>query len=131
MSEKTEVLYNATCPICSREVDHYAKLSQKAALPITYADLDDPDRLRDWGLSADEAAKRFHVRKDGKVISGLPAFILLWREISQMRWLARLFGLPGVHWVAVKTYDHVAAPLLFAMHKRRQAKKNPASSTAR
>lgn len=131
MSDKTEVLYNATCPMCSREVNHYAKLSQMAALPITYEGLSDPDRLRDWGLTADEAAKRFHVRKKGRVVSGLPAFIVLWRDIPQMRGLARLFSLPGVHWLADKVYDHVAAPLLFALHKRREAKKSPKPSTAR
>ena len=122
MSKQTEVLYNASCPICSREVDHYAKLSDKAGVPVDYHDLGDAEKLARWNVDAEEAAKRFHVRKEGQVYAGLPAFIVLWREIPRTRWLARIFSLPGVHWIACKGYDHVAAPLLYALHRRRQAR---------
>ncbi|MFK7836635.1 MAG: thiol-disulfide oxidoreductase DCC family protein [Sulfitobacter sp.] len=120
MKEHTEVLYNASCPICSREVDHYAKLTAQAALPIRYDDATNPAKLRDWGISAEDAARRFHVRKGGQTYAGIPAFVILWQEIPQTRWLARLVSLPGVHWIAQKGYDHVAAPLLYRMHLRRQ-----------
>ncbi|KIN63717.1 DUF393 domain containing protein [Sulfitobacter noctilucicola] len=120
MSEKTEVLYNASCPICSREVDHYAKLSARAALPIRYDDATDPAKLRDWGITAEDAARRFHVRKGGQTYGGIPAFVVLWQDIPQTRWLARLVSLPGVNWIAQKVYDHFAAPLLYQMHLRRQ-----------
>jgi len=124
MSEKLDVLYNASCPICRREVDHYAKLSAQHALPIRYDDLGQGDALADWGISGLDAAKRLHVRKAGRIYSGIPAFILLWREIPQMRWLAKLVSLPGVHWVACKTYDYVLAPLLFRWHLARQRREN-------
>lgn len=123
MSNETEVLYNATCPICSREVDHYAKLSARAALPIRYDNATDPAKLADWGITAEDAAKRFHVRKGGQTYGGIPAFIVLWQDIPQTRWLARLISLPGVHWLACKVYDHIAAPLLYGLHLRRQAAK--------
>lgn len=119
MSEKTEVLYNASCPICSREVDHYARLSEQQALPIRYDDCTDPAKLRDWGITAEDAAKRFHVRKDGQTYAGIPAFIILWRDIPQTRWLARFFSLPGINWLARKGYDHIAAPALYRLHRRR------------
>ncbi|WP_299028485.1 thiol-disulfide oxidoreductase DCC family protein [uncultured Sulfitobacter sp.] len=125
MTQKTEVLYNGECPICSREVNHYARLSEKQALPIRYDDLTQSGKLADWGVTADQAAKRFHVRKDGEVISGIPAFVVLWRDIPQTRWLARIIGLPGVHWAACKLYDYILAPLLYAFHKRRQRRINP------
>lgn len=119
MSEKTEVLYNASCPICSREVDHYAKLSAAQALPIRYDDCTDPSLLREWGITAEEAAKRFHVRKGGQTYAGIPAFIVLWQDIPQTRWLAKLISLPGVYWLANKGYDHIAAPALYRLHQRR------------
>lgn len=121
MSKKTEVLYNASCPICSREVDHYARLSDRAALPITYDDATDPAKLKDWGITAEEAVRRFHVRKDGLTYGGIPAFIVLWRDIPQTRWLARIVSLPGIYWLACGFYDHVAAPLLYQLHLRRQS----------
>ncbi len=122
MSEKTEVLYNASCPICAREVDHYAKLSAQKALPISYDDATDPAKLAKWGITAEDAAKRFHVRKDGQTYGGIPAFIVLWQDIPQTRWLARLVSAPGVHWLACKVYDYIAAPILYRMHLRRQAR---------
>lgn len=120
MSEKTEILYNASCPICSREVNHYQRLSRAADLPIAYDDLSDAARLTDWGVTKEQAAKRLHLRQNGQMYSGLPAFILLWQQIPRTRWLARLFSLPGLHWMAIKAYDHLAAPLLYALHQRRQ-----------
>ncbi|NNE52513.1 MAG: DUF393 domain-containing protein [Sulfitobacter sp.] len=122
MNDQTEVLYNASCPICGREVEHYAKLSTEADVPVEYHDLGDAEKLARWNVSAEEAAKRFHVRKGGQTYAGLPAFIVLWRDIPRTRWLARLFSLPGVHWIACKIYDHIAAPLLYAMHRRREAR---------
>ena len=127
MSEKTEVLYNASCPVCSREVNQYARLSAKAALPITYYDLEDADKLADWGLDKEEAAKRFHLRKNGQMYSGIDAFIVLWREIPQTRWLAWLINLPGIHFAACTTYDWVLAPALYKFHKKRQRQATQAS----
>lgn len=121
MTDKTEVLYNASCPICRREVDHYAKLTQKAALPVSYDDLSDPAKLDAWGISADQAARRLHVRKAGLTYAGIPAFVVLWQDIPQTRWLARLVSLPGIHWLACKIYDHIAAPVLYWLHLRRQS----------
>lgn len=121
MSDETEVLYNASCPVCSREVNHYARLSRDAALPITYDDLGDAEKLTDWGVSADDAAKRLHVRKGGQIFAGLAAFIVLWHEIPRTRWLARLFSVPGIHGMAGWIYDRVLAPVLYRMHLRRQS----------
>ena len=121
MRDETEVLYNASCPICSREVDHYARLSEKQALPIRYDDCTDPAKLSDWGITPEDAAKRFHVRKGGKTYAGIPAFIVLWQDIPQTRWLARLVSLPGINSLANLVYDHIAAPLLYWLHRRRQA----------
>ncbi|MDF1729050.1 MAG: DUF393 domain-containing protein [Sulfitobacter sp.] len=120
MSEQTEVLYNGSCPICSREVNHYARLTQEAQIDVRYDDISDPGALERWGIHREEAAKRFHVRRNGQIYAGLPAFIQLWSDIPRMRWLARVVSLPGIHWLATRAYDHLAAPALYALHKRRQ-----------
>lgn len=120
MSEKTEVLYNGSCPICSREVRQYARMSNAAGADIGFDDLAEQENLDKWGVSADDAARRFHVRRGGEIFSGLPAFIVLWRELPKMRWLARLLSIPGLHWSAVKTYDHILAPALYLSHRRRR-----------
>lgn len=119
MTQRTMVLYNDTCPICSREVAAYQRASRKHGLAIDYAGLTDGD-LACFGLTRDEAAKRFHVLKDGQVVSGVPAFAVLWQELPGMGWLARLVRLPVVRTLVAALYDHVLAPALFAMHKRRE-----------
>jgi len=126
MTDKLDVLYNASCPICRREVDHYAKLSAQQDLPIGYHDLGNDAELAKWGITAKDAAQRLHVRKDGQIYGGIPAFVLLWREIPQMRWLARVVNLPVINWLAVKTYDHILAPLLYRWHITREAKRQSA-----
>lgn len=118
-SSKTEVLYNAACPVCSREIDHYAALTVRHALPIGYDDLNDPALLSRWGIDADEAAKRLHMRRDGETLSGIPAFIALWQEIPRYRWLARLVSLPVIYRLSVWAYDYALAPLLYRWHLRR------------
>ncbi len=120
MSKETEVLYNAACPVCRREIEHYEKITTRDALPIRYDDLGDVETLNRWGIDADAAARRLHVRKEGQTYAGIPAFVVLWQEIPQWRWLARLVALPGIYWVANKIYDHVLAPALYRWHVARQ-----------
>lgn len=122
MNHQAEVLYNAGCPICGREVRHYECLSDAADVPIRYDDLNDPEDLSRWSVSAEAAAKRLHVRKNGQVYAGLPAFIALWEEIPRTRWLARIFSIPGLHGAAAALYDHGLAPSLYRLHLRREHK---------
>lgn len=117
---KTEVLYNGRCPICSAEIAQYRKQANDAGADLSFTDLHDAD-LSSWNLSPEQATRRLHIRQQGHIISGFPAFLLLWRELPRMRWLARLFSLPLLRQIAELGYNHVAAPMLYAMHRRRQA----------
>lgn len=118
---ETEVIYNADCPICSREVAGYRRVTEAAGLPIRYSDLKRADLAR-WGLTEEAAARRFHVVQDGRLLDGVPAFAALWAQMPGLRWLARLVALPGLRSLAVFGYDRLAAPLLYALHRRRSAR---------
>jgi len=117
-AEDTSVLYNGECPVCRFEIDHYAGYSREQGLPIRFDDLNS-DALADWGVSADDAARRLHVRKNGQVYSGIPAFVLLWQDMPRFRWLARVVSWPVVRPVAVFLYDWVLAPVLYRWHLAR------------
>lgn len=122
MTEKiqTRVLYNAQCPVCNFEIGHYARYADDRALPLRFEDLNAGD-LSDWGLTADQAARRLYVLKDGKLSGGIDAFLLLWSDMPRYRWLARLVALPGLRQLASATYDYVLAPLIYRWHLARLA----------
>ncbi|MBZ8119402.1 DUF393 domain-containing protein [Roseovarius sp. LXJ103] len=119
MTDDTRVLYNGDCPVCSYEIGHYAAYSGREGLPIRFEDLNTAE-LHDWGLTPDLAARRLYLLKDGQIYSGIPAFIVLWRDMPRYRWLARVVAVSGVHWAASFTYDYVLAPLIYRWHRRRQ-----------
>lgn len=99
-----------------------ARRRKKARAPLIFTDLNATD-LTQWKVSKDQATRRLHARKDGQIISGFPAFLILWRELPRMRWLARLLSLPVLRQVADIGYNALAAPLLYRMHLRREAKR--------
>lgn len=113
------MIYNDSCPICAREVRAYRRYTETHGLAVTYLGLSS-DRLADHGLTKGDAARRLHVVQGGRVISGVPAFALLWDHIPKLRWLARLVRVPVVSRLAALVYDHILAPALFAMHRRRE-----------
>ncbi len=119
--KQTEILYNGRCPICSAEIVHYRKQAEATKAALRFTDLHDAD-LSEWQLSAEQATRRLHARHNGQIISGFPAFLILWQHLPRMRWLARLLSLPVLRQIAEIGYNHLAAPALYALHKRREAK---------
>lgn len=117
---ETKVLYNDQCPVCSFEINHYKGYSERCDLPIRFDDLN-RDAAR-WGMDPDLAARRLYVEKDGELLSGMPAFRVLWAEMPRYRWLARVTSWPVLRHVTEFTYDRILAPLIYRWHKRRQAR---------
>lgn len=124
MSENpnTEVLYNADCPVCAFEINHYRKHADKHTLPIRFDDLNGAELAR-WGIAPQQAARRLYVRQGDDLVSGIPAFQRLWAQMPGYRWLAKLTALPVVHPVSVWVYDRVLAPVLYRWHLSRQARR--------
>ncbi len=117
-SPKTSVLFNANCPVCNFELQHYAQYAAANDLPIRFDDLNSGARDQ-WGLDADTAARRLHVLHEGALTSGIPAFLVLWAQMPKYRWLARFVGLPGIRQGASAAYDYVLAPVIYRWHLRR------------
>lgn len=118
MSDFT-VIYNDTCPICAREVMSYKRMTVRLGLDVAYSGLSNGDAAR-FGLTDRDAARRFHVVRGGTLYSGVEAFALLWEKLPGWRWLARLVRLPVVSFLARIVYDHILAPALFSLHRRRE-----------
>ena len=127
MTDRTRVLYNADCPVCSFEIDHYARYSAAKKLSIGFDDLNSCD-LERYGVSREDAARRLHVLKDGRVFAGVDAFLVLWRDMPRYRVLARVVGLPGIRHLASAVYDYLLAPALYVWDKHRRARRAPSDA---
>jgi predicted DCC family thiol-disulfide oxidoreductase YuxK len=124
MSEESRlvVCYNGSCPVCRTEIEHYRQLD---AGNNTLAFLDvtaDPAAAARHALVGDTPLRRLHaVAADGRLLAGLDAFIAIWERLPRYRSLARLVQRSGVRPAAGWVYERIAAPLLFALHRRRSA----------
>ncbi|SMY08640.1 thiol-disulfide oxidoreductase DCC family protein [Flavimaricola marinus] len=121
MTQDTRILYNANCPVCSFEIDHYAAWAKAQNLPLRFEDLNTCDAAP-YGVTQDQAARRLYVLHKGEVYGGVDGFIVLWQQMPRTRWLARVVGLPGIRQAASAGYDHIVAPLIYRWHLRRQAR---------
>ncbi len=120
-SPVTIVIYNAACPICAREIAGYRRYCERRALPVEFRDLDRTD-LASLGLTPEQAARRLHVIDGGTLLAGTPAFLALWSAMPRFRPLARIVALPGLRQIATLVYEGLAAPALYALHRRRVAR---------
>ncbi|WP_293575636.1 thiol-disulfide oxidoreductase DCC family protein [Phaeobacter sp.] len=118
-AREVDVLFNGDCPVCSLEINHYVRISQRRDLPMRFDDLNACD-LQRWGVDADQAAKRLHVRQGDTVYAGIPAFLILWAQMPGYRWLGRVVGLPGIRQLSCVVYDRILAPALYRWHLMRQ-----------
>ena len=125
---RATVIYNDQCPVCSWEIAHYRDHAEAEGLPIDFRDLNDGGSPALASLTEDEAARRLYLLKDGDILSGIPAFIALWREMPRYRWLARIVALPGLRHAAAALYDHALAPAIYGWHVRRRRRKSSAGA---
>ena len=97
-----EVLYNADCPICRREIEHYKRISGD---DLAYVEIT-AKSAADWGLSEDQAAKQLHVRRGAQVSVGVEAFVAIWRQLPYF-WVLAIFDAgasAGMMMVAVVSF---------------------------
>ena len=65
--------------------------------------------LNEIGVSLSDALKSLHVRSaSGAVVSGVDAFLVLWRALPRWRLLAQVVAMPGVYGVARAVYRRFA-----------------------
>ena len=81
------VYHDGSCPLCRREIALVRKLTAPEA--VTFVDVSGSagqDVVP--GLTADQAMRRFHVRRaDGRLVSGAAAFLEMWAQSPRLRFL--------------------------------------------
>jgi len=100
---KTRVFYDASCPICRREIDFYRR--RRRADNIQWIDLSSaPEALPD-GVTLREALAVFHVQMpDGRVLQGGSAFAALWRALPAFRVLGYVADVQPFRWILDRLY---------------------------
>ena len=91
----TRVMYDGSCPLCTREIRLYQKLTP--AQTIRWVDVSSSAQPLPAEVSRAQLMQRFHVlTAQGEWLDGAQAFVHLWQQLPGWRWLARLARLPGV-----------------------------------
>lgn len=84
---QASVYFDGLCPLCSREIAHYQGM--RGSERIRFVDITSPsfDSVRE-GLDPAAIHRELHAKDaDGRILTGVAAFILIWRQLPSMRWL--------------------------------------------
>ena len=98
------VFYDGKCGLCSKEINYYRKIA-----PNDIFDWQDitksADALKKEGISLTEGLKLLHAKDEkGLMHVGVDAFILIWMQLRQWRFLATFVRLPAIHQIANIAY---------------------------
>ena len=115
-----KVLFNDSCSICSKEINHYKSPDNE----INWIDINDLElSTKISGKSHEDLLRRLHVIKDDKVYSGVSAFIIMWDNIPKYRWIANLVALPGIYQFSLLLYEVIALILFYKNRHQLNEKK--------
>ena len=91
------VLYDGACPLCRRVFAVYRDLPPlQSGSPVCFFDISNASVPLPAGTSREQLLARFHVQsRDGQLLSGAQAFLVLWAALPGWRWLALTGRLPS------------------------------------
>ncbi|WP_292993724.1 DUF393 domain-containing protein [Nitrosomonas sp.] len=107
----SKVYYNSACPVCNAGIKDQRKRMQDCGVNnIEWVDVhNNPDAVSEVGSSLEQVRERLYVKDDkGQLNIGIDAFIQLWQQTPNQRWLARLFQLPVIRSLARLAYNGFA-----------------------
>ncbi|MDO9310920.1 MAG: DUF393 domain-containing protein [Nitrosomonas sp.] len=102
-----KVYYNSACPVCNAGIKDQRKRMQGCGVNnIEWVDVhNNPDAVSEVESSLEQVRERLYVKDDkGQLNIGIDAFIQLWQQTPNQRWLARLFQLPVIRSLARVAY---------------------------
>ena len=105
-----KVFYNNSCSICRFEINHYKKITKN----IDWIDIaNEKSALNETNLDSKTLLRRLHMIKNGKLYSGVNAFIQLWLEIPRYKFLGKLLKKPIIYQISWIFYEILALFLFF------------------
>tara|TARA_B100000963_G_C22610635_1_gene664664 strand:+ start:995 stop:1354 length:360 start_codon:yes stop_codon:yes gene_type:complete len=108
------VLYNKSCKICNKEINHYKRYCDKK---IAWIDIIDNKEARALtSKTKSELLRRMHVIRDGEIIEGARAFLEIWKRIPRYKFLYYIFKIKFFYFILFIFYE-IAAIILFLKNK--------------
>lgn len=100
-----QVYYDGGCPVCSREIGLYQRLSATSSDAPAFCNVAAGTEPPAPDLTKADALARLHVRRtDGELVSGAAAFLSLWRATPRFRLLGRALSVPPTPWLLERAY---------------------------
>ncbi|MDA0712621.1 MAG: DUF393 domain-containing protein [bacterium] len=81
-TKKLTIYFDGSCHLCSREIEGYRKQDVSEKLKLIDISTSNFDASAD-GLDPQEVKRVMHVRRpDGRVVTGIDAFVAIWRHMG-------------------------------------------------
>ena len=107
----TKVYYNSACPVCNAGIkDQRQRMEQCGIKGIDWVDVhNNPGTVSETGNPLEQVRERLHLKDDSdRLRIGIDAFIYLWQQTPNQRWLANLLQLPVIGSLARLAYNGFA-----------------------
>ena len=105
IKKKIKVFYDGSCKICNKEINFYHKNDKNNK--FDWIDLNSQnENLRNLGIKKDDLKKSLHIEmEDGKILKGINAFSIIWREFKYFKYLSFFLDYKIVKIIARPTYN--------------------------
>ena len=115
---KSKIFVDGNCIVCDMEVAHYKKIAPES---FDIVDIAAPGfDAAAYGLTPEAVQAHMHLlTPEGKVLTGIEAFIHIWNQIPKYHWAARAIRWPGVYTLSLIAYD-VFAKYRYLLPKRKR-----------
>ncbi|MBL8631799.1 MAG: DUF393 domain-containing protein [Myxococcales bacterium] len=113
-TSQVTVYFDGACHLCSREIEHYRQKDREGKLRFVDISLSEFSAETE-GLDPVRVQQVMHVRlPDGVLVTGVDAFVEIWKVLPGFAGLAKMAKLPGIHLGLRVGYQGFAAirPLL-------------------
>ena len=99
-----KVFYDGKCNLCSSEINYYRRISPTGIFDWVDINLMHSDFVN-TGIKVSDALKILHVTdNNNKSHLGVDAFIIIWKNLSYWKILARIVSIPIIRQIINITY---------------------------
>ena len=102
------VFFDGKCNLCSKEINYYQRIAPKNT--FNWVDITKtPGELDKFEIKLLDGLRLMHVADSrGNILTGVDAFIIMWKQIKYWKFLGLFVSLPIVKQIAKLLYQYFA-----------------------